>query len=441
VKTVPRLSPRFYWYVVGIWLLALAVVGGSLRLRPLVPATDTNGVLVALALIVFIALSGAMPLVLSPMAKIHVGTAPLFAATLLFPVPIAVCIGVIGTVAYHAYLQAQHRRVWQDTVFNTGRIVLQISMAGSLFHGLAVGQPWLTIVSTPSLTLAACLSGLAYYLINQWSVHLATVIITGQNLVRLWWASVTTEAGQQAALLLFGVVTAVVVSTFPILGLAMVFPVCVVYYSLRSSATLKVHTQSAVEAIADAVDMRAFGTSGHSRRVADLAARVTTRLGFSRDEVELVRRAARVHDIGKVGFSDAVLRRQEALEPDEEEALRKHPAYGAEILAPFAEYQRCRQFVRLHHERPDGKGYPDGRAGSQVLLGASVIGVVEAFDVLTTEGPYREAMSATQACAQLLAGSDTMWIARAVEALVDEVQDRSLARPGAVSRERVGARL
>jgi len=398
-------------------------------------------VLVALALIVFIALSGAMPLVLSPMAKIHVGTAPLFAATLLFPVPIAVCIGVIGTVAYHAYLQAQHRRVWQDTVFNTGRIVLQISMAGSLFHGLAVGQPWLTIVSTPSLTLAACLSGLAYYLINQWSVHLATVIITGQNLVRLWWASVTTEAGQQAALLLFGVVTAVVVSTFPILGLAMVFPVCVVYYSLRGSATLKVHTQSAVEAIADAVDMRAFGTSGHSRRVADLAARVTTRLGFSRDEVELVRRAARVHDIGKVGFSDAVLRRQEALEPDEEEALRKHPAYGAEILAPFAEYQRCRQFVRLHHERPDGKGYPDGRAGSQVLLGASVIGVVEAFDVLTTEGPYREAMSATQACAQLLAGSDTMWIARAVEALVDEVQDRSLARPGAVSRERVGARL
>ncbi|HEY8745465.1 MAG TPA: HD domain-containing phosphohydrolase, partial [Chloroflexota bacterium] len=361
--------------------------------------------------------------------------------TLLFPVPIAASIALVGTLAYYAYLQAQRRRVWQDAAFNAGRTILQVGVAGSLFHALAPGQGWSALMAAPSLTLAAALSALTYYLINAATVYVAMAVITGQNPFRLWLAAVHIEGTQHAALLLFGVVTAVVVSLFPVLGLAMVFPVCVVYYSLRSSATLRVHTQSAVEAIADAVDMRAFGTSGHSRRVADLAARVAVRLGFSQDEVELVRRAARVHDIGKVGFSDAVLRRQGVLDPAEDAALRMHPTYGAEILAPFAEYQRCRQFVRLHHERPDGSGYPDGRAGGQIPLGALIIGVAETFDYLITEGALGEAMSATQACKQLLAGSGSLWDARALQGLVDEIQARSPARQGGGTSEGVGARL
>jgi putative nucleotidyltransferase with HDIG domain len=425
MKTIPRLPGRFYWFVCCIWLLALAAVYDDLWLHPVVLATDRQGVLVALALIIFVALAGAMPLTLSPMTKIHVGTAPLFAATLLFPVPVAVCIAVIGTVAYHAYLQAGRRRVWQDTAFNTGRVMLQVAVAGSVFHALAPGQGWVALVYAPSLTLAAVLSALTFYVINLMAVHSATALITGQNPLRLWWTTLHVDGLQQAMLLLFGVVTALIIGLFPILGLAMVFPVAVVYWSLRQSQTLHAHTQSAIEAIADAVDLRAFGAVGHSQRVADLAARLAVRLGLSRGDVELVRRAARVHDIGKVGFSDAALRQDRGVSNEEIAALQRHPAYGAEILAPFAEYQRCRHFVRLHHEQPDGAGFPEGQRDSQIPLGAAIISVAESFDAFTNERPYRAAIAAASACSRLLAGGGTRWNATVVQGLMDEVQTKS----------------
>jgi len=234
-------------------------------------------------------------------------------------------------------------------------------------------------------------------------------------------------------------VTALVVGLFPILGLAMAFPVAVVYWSLRMNQTLHAHTQSAIEAIADAVDYRA-SVVGHSQRVAVLAARLAVRLGLSRDEVELVRRAARVHDIGKVGFSDAVLRRGRDVSSVEAAALQQHPTYGAEILAPFAEYQRCRHFVRLHHERPDGAGYPEAQRGSQIPLGAAIVSVAEAFDALTNDRPYRAAIAAPAACAELQAGSGTRWNAVAVRGLVDEVLAKSPQPSGAAAPQTVGAR-
>lgn len=438
MKTIPRLPGRFYWLVGGVWLSAVAAVIAGLWLHPVVVATDRQGVLVALALIVFIALAGAMPLTLSPMTKIHVGTAPLFAATLLFPVPIAVCVALVGTVAYHAYLQASGRRLWQDTAFNTGRVALQVAVAGSVFHALAPGHGWTALVVAPALPMAALLSAVTFYAINLAAVHSATAAISGQNPFRLWWTTVRVEGAQQAVLLLFGLVTALIVGLFPILGLAMAFPVAVVYWSLRMNQTLHAHTQSAIEAIADAVDYRA-SVVGHSQRVADLAARLAVRLGLSRDEVELVRRAARVHDIGKVGFSDAVLRRGRDVSRVETAALQQHPTYGAEILAPFAEYQRCRHFVRLHHEQPDGAGYPEAQRGSQIPLGAAIVSVAEAFDALTNDRPYRAAIAAPAACAQLQAGSGTRWNAVAVRGLVDEVLAKSPQPSGAAAPHTVGA--
>jgi HD-GYP domain-containing protein (c-di-GMP phosphodiesterase class II) len=147
-----------------------------------------------------------------------------------------------------------------------------------------------------------------------------------------------------------------------------------------------------------------------------------------------------VHDVGKVGFSDAVLRHDPGVPPEEAAALRQHSAYGAEILAPFAEYQRCRHFVRFHHERPDGAGFPDGQRGSQIPLGAAIISVAEAFDALTNDRPYRAAIAATAACARLQAGSGMRWNDLAVQGLVDEVRAKVPQPSGATAPQTAGAR-
>lgn len=432
MKTTPRVPPAFYGFSVGIWALALAILGWAMQ--PGTPAVlvAPNGLLVALCLVVFIAVAGALPLALLPTVKINVATAPLFAAALVFPTPIAVCTGLLGTIAAHAYLQARRRRVWQDLFFNSGRTMLQIVLAGCVFQALAAGHGTHNGLVASSWAVAVAVGAAAYYLVNVTTVYGAAALMVPQNPLLLWWSSLAIEGTQQAALLLFGVVTAVIVELFPILGLAMVFPVCVVYYSLRTSMALRAHTQSAVEAIADAVDMRAFGSSGHSRRVADLAVRLAQRLDLSPDEVQIIGRAARVHDIGKVGFSDALLRQPEGGGPDEVESLRRHPAFGAEILAPFPEYQRCRHLVRLHHERPDGTGYPDGRAAGQIPVGAAIIAVAETFDALTADRPYRAAISPAQACSHIERGADTLWDGRVVRALLAEQQAADLSRRGGI---------
>lgn len=433
MKPAARATPALRLYAATTWLLALVAVVWAARETAHAVALPPGGLVAALSLIAFVAVAGTMPIALTPKVKVHVGTSPMFAAILLFPVPIAAAIGLAGSVLSHAYLQRQRRRTTFDMVFNGGRTVLQIAMAGMLFHVLAGGSLWPATGDTSNLLLAVVVGGVAYYAINAATVYGAVAITLHQDPAVLWLASIGVEAPQQAALLLFGFITALVASAYPVLALAMILPVAVVHYSLRTSMAMRAQTQGAVEAMADAIDVRAHGAYGHSRRVAELSAALARRMGLSGDEVELIRRAARVHDIGKVGVPDAILQKRGPLDAEELQAIRRHPEQGAEILGGFPEYQRCRPLVRMHHERPDGAGYPDGKFSSEIPLGAAIIAVAEAFDALTSERPYRAAVTPAEAAAELRVGAGSAWNAAVVRALLADRQLVESAEPARTS--------
>ena len=157
-------------------------------------------------------------------------------------------------------------------------------------------------------------------------------------------------------------------------------------------ANLERITVATLETLVNALEAKDPYLRGHSARVADAAAMVAAELALPDDQVESIRTAGRLHDIGKIGIREEILAKQGPLTDEEFEHVKRHPLIGSEILAPLTHLGPVIQFVRSHHERWDGKGYPDGLAGEAIPIGARILGAVEIYDALTTSRPYQEKM-------------------------------------------------
>lgn len=152
-----------------------------------------------------------------------------------------------------------------------------------------------------------------------------------------------------------------------------------------------------LESLVYLLEAKSSYLAGHSVRVAQVAASLAVQLGRSDQDIEVVRLAARLHDLGMICIDDHVLSKQGRLSDEEFEQIKRHTIVGAQILGPIPNLAGVSGFVRGHHEHWDGKGYPDGLAGHAIPWGARVIGVAEVFDALTTSRPYQERMEPDRA--------------------------------------------
>lgn len=157
-------------------------------------------------------------------------------------------------------------------------------------------------------------------------------------------------------------------------------------------ANLERISVATLEALVNALEAKDPYLRGHSARVADLSASIAADMGCSDEEVEAIRTAGRLHDIGKIGIREELLNKQGPLTDAEFEHVKMHTVAGAQILAPLSHLKDIIAYVRGHHERWDGRGYPDQLEGDEIPLGARVIGAVEIYDALTTSRPYQERM-------------------------------------------------
>jgi len=175
----------------------------------------------------------------------------------------------------------------------------------------------------------------------------------------------------------------------------------------RERAKLERLSVATLEALVNALEAKDPFIRGHSARVADLGAMIAAELGMNDEQVEQVRMAGRLHDIGKIGIREDILTKEGPLTADEYELVKQHVVIGSQILAPLAHLGDVIAFVRSHHERWDGQGYPDRLRGEEITLGARVLGAAEIFDALTTARPYQEKMPPDVAVERMrdLAGS------------------------------------
>jgi putative nucleotidyltransferase with HDIG domain len=173
----------------------------------------------------------------------------------------------------------------------------------------------------------------------------------------------------------------------------------------------------AIRALALALDARDPYTAGHSERVSTISVTVGHHMGLGDEDIDTLRLGALLHDIGKIGISDDVLRKAGPLTPLEYEAIKQHPVTGARILRSVAFLARHLPIVELHHERPDGKGYPYGRIAAEIPVLARIVHVVDAFDAMTSARAYRPARSAADALQELWRFAGSQFDADVVQAL------------------------
>jgi putative nucleotidyltransferase with HDIG domain len=156
-----------------------------------------------------------------------------------------------------------------------------------------------------------------------------------------------------------------------------------------------------ITVLAQAVEMRDHYTGGHTLRVSTYSVMLAQHLRMTPAEVELIRTGTPLHDIGKIGIDDAILRKPDRLTPEEFEAMKLHTVKGAEIIDTVPDLWPIKPIVRSHHERWDGRGYPDGLAGESIPALARVVALADAFDAMTSDRPYRKGMAASVAFTEI----------------------------------------
>src|ERR1700680_1214845 len=172
---------------------------------------------------------------------------------------------------------------------------------------------------------------------------------------------------------------------------------------VRSLLKLKQRTdeleraESVLFSLARSIEGKDPYTHGHCERLAEYSARLGEQLGLPEDQITALRRAGIVHDVGKIAVPDAILLKPDRLTPDEWTIMREHSVVGERICAPLKSFRFVLPIIRHHHEKLDGSGYPDGLRGEAIPVTARVLQIVDVYDALTTDRPYKKAFSITDA--------------------------------------------
>lgn len=182
-----------------------------------------------------------------------------------------------------------------------------------------------------------------------------------------------------------------------------------------------------LHALSNALDVRDTETEGHARRVVSYMELIAQELGLPDEIYPTLRRGALLHDIGKIGVPDQILRKPGPLTDAEWKIMREHPDLGAGIIEDIPFLGEVAVIVRAHHERWDGRGYPDGRAGHAIPLGARIFAVADSFDAMTSDRPYRLGRPLQEALGEILGGRGTQFDPRVVDAFLAVSRDRLLA--------------
>ena len=192
-----------------------------------------------------------------------------------------------------------------------------------------------------------------------------------------------------------------------------------VFLHARLDDQLRRSNVNSVRALVQAIEEKDPYTRGHSERVADYSAEVARVLGFGDPQVEMLHHATILHDVGKIGIPESIIHKPRPLTAEEFEVIKEHPMKGVHILRHVPFISDHLHIIRNHHERWDGRGYPDGLAGDAIPFEAQIVSVTDAYDAMTSTRPYRAGMPHARAAEEIRRGAGSQFSDRIVEAFME----------------------
>lgn len=355
-------------------------------------------------------------------AHLSVSESFVFASILLFGTPAGTATVLVECLVISLWMKPRGRTLYR-VVFNASAPSLAIWIAGTGFYYCSGLQPY-SRTFTPLATLFLPFLGFiaSYFILNSSLVAVAVALEQRQSPIRVWrdnfaWLSVNYFSGAYVAAL---IVT--YTKQLDIGAVAIIVPLIAVSYltfrtaigraqdSYNHLAELNQLYLSTIETLAMAIDAKDQITHGHIRRVQTFAVGLARSLGVTDEKLlKAIEAAALLHDMGKLAVPEHILNKPGKLTPAEFEKMKLHASAGAEILSAIDFPYPVVPMVRHHHENWDGTGYPDKIAGTDIPIGARILSVVDCFDALTSDRPYRPRLSDADAIAILLERRGTMY--------------------------------
>jgi diguanylate cyclase (GGDEF)-like protein/putative nucleotidyltransferase with HDIG domain len=329
-------------------------------------------------------------------------------ASLLLLGPNETMIVATASAFCQCTFRIQERNPIHRTLFSMACLVVTVQAAGVVYHWMG-GQPGVI----PGLAIGIPLIGAAtaYFVFNTFTVATAIALSMKQPLLKVWYQNFLWSAPSYFVGALVAAVVAWVSGLsyqWMALGVLAAAPVYLTYHTykvyLGRVEDERRHTQemadlhlATIEALALAIDAKDQTSQLHIRRVQLYAAALARGLGMSENEIQGVKTAALLHDIGKLAVPEHILSKPGPLTPEEFQKIRAHPKVGADIVSSVPFPYPVAPLILSHHERWDGKGYPAGIKGEEIPLGARILSVVDYFDALMAERPYHKAMTSDAA--------------------------------------------
>lgn len=401
--------------------LAVAVLIASWTGAPLVETVNLQSLLVGLFLLLCVIVADLYPIHIRYHTKVAMMSVPLYLMAVLLSPSLAALAAGLGWLIGETIVRRERRNRPGDIAIASARWVV-VAYVGALVAHLPMGD---------ALSEALVLIGTAVVLFlgDAISVSFQIAYMSGEPPRRILVAIIREGGLAEGVQYLIGLLSALAALQEIWALVLLAIPTGIAYWAFKNVKEMRTGTRQVLESMADAVDLRDPYTGGHSRRVADKCAEILTQLGIFGPEVDLIVSAARVHDIGKIGIPDEILKKPGRLTPKEKAIMETHTERGAELLARYPDFARGVEIVRHHHEHWDGKGYPSRIAGLDLPFGARVLAVADAFDAMTTERPYRQAMSVQQAATILRQGSGHQWDPAIVLAFLHIIEHKLVEQP------------
>jgi putative nucleotidyltransferase with HDIG domain len=346
----------------------------------------------------------------------------LVAVILLFPVAWAASIAAVG-IAAGCVLRGQREVL--KVLFNSASITLSV-IAGAVLWNLGGSQ--IGLASPLSIPWSA-LAALAYFAFNASLTTAMVAFVVDLPIVLVWRRGRRNIMLAHLALLATGLPVAGLWLAYPWMLICLAIALFAVHRAVADRVKLETQTLDSLFELADILDARDKYTHGHSERVGHYAEQVAIQLGLPSERAHLTFLAGRLHDIGKCAINNEVLRKRGSLDSDEQVHMRQHPEVGGAMLAHFSLFREVAAFVRGHHERWDGRGYPDGLGGEAIPLEARIIAVVDSYDAMTTTRPYRVAMPHAEAVRRLRDGAGRQWDPHVVATFVAWAESHEARTP------------
>jgi len=331
-------------------------------------------------------------------------------------------VTTIGTVVGTLFAEILLRRVWYKAAFNVAEMTLAsagMSLVYQLLYGIG-RDPFASIQGIGALLAMT----LAFFFLNWGLVTTIISLTTGASFWFIWKANLSTLSLNYLTVIPLGAAIAIVWEPNRLSILSLALPLVIIRQSLEYIAALQRQTHEALIKMADAIDQRDPSTFQHSQRVAMAAEAIAKEMDLPAEDVDTIRMAARLHDLGKIGMSNTLLYKPGSFDDRERDEFRRHPALGADLVQSFHLFRQGRDLILHHHERYDGKGYPIGLAGEEIPLGSRILAVADAFDAMISPRVYREPLTWEQAIEELQRNKATQFDPEVVDAFLRVLEQR-----------------